>query len=72
VTDFTLPIPASQLTLNPSAHHPVIVIGAGLAGLTATLLLAERGLQPLLLEAASGCSSFSQRRWPGIRRPAAA
>jgi carotenoid phi-ring synthase / carotenoid chi-ring synthase len=55
VTDFTLPTTASQPALNPSAHHPVIVIGAGLAGLTAALLLAERGPAPLLLEAAPRC-----------------
>ncbi|MEN9561879.1 MAG: hypothetical protein RIR73_123, partial [Chloroflexota bacterium] len=32
-------------------HHDVIIIGGGVAGLTAALHLAERGLKPLLLEA---------------------
>lgn len=32
-------------------HHDVIIIGGGVAGLTAALHLAERGLKPLILEA---------------------
>ncbi len=35
----------------PDDLFPVVIIGAGLAGLTAALHLAERGLTPLLLEA---------------------
>jgi hypothetical protein len=38
---------------------PVVVIGAGLAGLTAAVHLAERGLEPLVIEADS--------QWPGGR-----
>lgn len=38
---------------------PVVVIGAGLAGLAAALHLAERGVTPLVLEASSA--------WPGGR-----
>lgn len=32
-------------------HHDIIIIGGGVAGLTAALHLAERGLKPLVLEA---------------------
>lgn len=44
------------------ANHrpfPVIIIGAGLAGLTAAAHLAERGIAPVVLEA--------DQRWPGGR-----
>lgn len=36
---------------NNESNHDVIIIGAGVAGLTAALHLAERGLKPLVLEA---------------------
>jgi phytoene dehydrogenase-like protein len=32
-------------------HYDVIIIGGGVAGLSAALHLAERGLKPLILEA---------------------
>ena len=31
-------------------HHEAIIVGGGVAGLTAALHLAERGLKPLILE----------------------
>jgi carotenoid phi-ring synthase / carotenoid chi-ring synthase len=43
----------------PSDRFPVVVVGAGLAGLTASLVLAEQGIPPLLLEA--------DALWPGGR-----
>jgi isorenieratene synthase len=47
-------------TPSPSADRfPVVIVGAGLAGLTAALHLAERGIEPLVLEADSA--------WPGGR-----
>ncbi len=49
---------SSSVTPNSDAF-PVVVVGAGLAGLTAALTLAERGLPPIVLEADS--------LWPGGR-----
>lgn len=37
--------------MQPHKEYDVIVVGAGIAGLTAALHLAERGLKPLILEA---------------------
>lgn len=45
--------------LSTSQHFPVVIIGGGLAGLTAALHLAERGIQPLVLDA--------DALWPGGR-----
>jgi carotenoid phi-ring synthase / carotenoid chi-ring synthase len=46
------PANASAQRFHTHIPHQVIVIGGGLAGLIAALHLAERGVQPLLLEAA--------------------
>ena len=46
-------------TFDPSVQPDVIVVGAGVSGLTAALHLAERGLRPLVLEA--------DPRYPGGR-----
>ena len=50
-----MPIPPS----NSDSLFPVVVIGSGLAGLTAAIHLAERDIPPLVLEADS--------EWPGGR-----
>jgi isorenieratene synthase len=39
------------LILDTNKTYPVIIVGGGLAGLTAALHLAERGITPLILEA---------------------
>ncbi|MFC1414732.1 bifunctional 3-(3-hydroxy-phenyl)propionate/3-hydroxycinnamic acid hydroxylase [Streptacidiphilus sp. N1-12] len=45
----------------PQAHSPVVIVGAGPTGLTAATLLAQYGVETLLLE-----------RWPGVHaRPRA-
>ncbi|MDX1993033.1 MAG: FAD-dependent oxidoreductase [bacterium] len=47
------------MTETQDSFFPVVIIGAGLAGLTAAVHLAERGITPIVLEADS--------RWPGGR-----
>jgi len=42
---------AADTATNKSSPHVIVVIGGGLAGLTAAVQLAESGLRPLLLEA---------------------
>lgn len=51
--------------LPPSTDRPIVVIGAGIGGLTAAALLAHRGYPVLLLEQANlpgGCASTFKRR----------
>ena len=39
------------MSMEQGTNYDVIIIGGGIAGLTAALHLAERGLKPLILEA---------------------
>ena len=48
-------------------HHPVLIIGGGLAGLSTALLLAWRGIRPLLVERHAGTSLHPRARSVNFR-----
>jgi hypothetical protein len=55
-----------MLLMAPSGTLPVVVIGAGPVGLSAAVRLLERGLEPLVLEAAADVAA-SPRDWGHVR-----
>ncbi len=52
--------------MTTTANLPVVVIGAGPAGLAAAAHLVERGIEPLVLEAGSSAAT-SVRGWSHVR-----
>ena len=51
----------------PGSHCPVLIVGGGLAGLTTALLLAWRGIRPLLVERHAGASLHPRARTVNFR-----
>jgi len=51
----------------PGPHYPVLIVGGGLAGLTTALLLAWRGIRPLLLERHASASLHPRARTVNFR-----
>src|ERR1700678_953600 len=49
------------------SHYPVLIVGGGLAGLTTALLLAWRGIRPLLIERRAGASLHPRARTVNFR-----
>ncbi|MCF7552787.1 MSMEG_0569 family flavin-dependent oxidoreductase [Pseudonocardia sp. WMMC193] len=45
------------------AHHPVIVVGGGQAGLSTSRVLTDRGIDHLVLEAETAGHEWADRRW---------
>lgn len=66
-------LPWDQLTnnnpLTPDSPHPVIVIGAGLAGCWIARTLAESGTRVTVLEAGAGPASGASKNPAGIVKP---
>jgi putative polyketide hydroxylase len=52
---------------NPSRHAPVLIVGAGLAGLTAATLLAWRGVPSLLVERRASTARHPRARSVNMR-----
>lgn len=43
-------VPPPELTANTGVHHPIVIVGGGLAGLTLACDLASRGIRSVLLD----------------------
>jgi len=55
-----------SMTMNPDngpGHYPVIIIGGGQAGLSASYLLKQRGIAHLVLEKQRVAESWRSKRW---------
>ncbi|HMJ10601.1 MAG TPA: FAD-dependent monooxygenase, partial [Polyangiaceae bacterium] len=46
-----------------SEHYPVLIVGAGQAGLSVSYLLKQRGIEHVLLEKNSVASAWQDARW---------
>ena len=53
--------PAQQSSLNGAVDTDVVIVGAGFAGLSAAIELAQRGFKVVVLEADRVCSGASGR-----------
>ena len=51
----------------PAEHHEVVIVGAGLAGLSTAVFLAHRGLRPLVLERHPSTSVQPKARVQNVR-----
>jgi putative flavoprotein involved in K+ transport len=57
------PVPSRPDTELDGAHRSVVVVGGGQAGLSVSRLLAERGIDHLVLEAKTAGHEWADRRW---------
>ena len=48
-------------------HHPVVVVGAGWAGLSVGYALAQAGIEHLILERGRVCETWRTQRWDSFR-----
>ena len=51
----------------PDTHVPVLIVGSGLAGLTTAVMLAWRGVRPLLVERHADTSKNPRARGVNFR-----
>ena len=51
----------------PQSRHDVVVVGAGVAGLSAALALKDRGIRPLVLERADNVATAWRARYDRLR-----